>query len=214
MRVKNIKDIILGDDKLRLYDNNEIMKVYVIGSELGDEYRFLCVDTLRQEVVCSFTEETFNRFHFIKEKDFNIRNEVLKCMTNIRLEYPNQELSFGYGGSYIEIYRSYSLDNGDCAVHCELTIDNLSDDDFMVVREIESKYIKTSQKLGIWTITVVSKSLETRSPKHDGDMYMIECYTIESVKETLQDLKDKKQDMEYVTVFPPNSGFLGTNFII
>lgn len=67
--------------------------------------------------------------------------------------------------------------------------------------------------LCLWTISVIDRVVNKDLPS-SSDMYMIECETIEEVKETLKDLKDRNQDMEYVTVFPPNSGFLGTNFNI
>ena len=68
--------------------------------------------------------------------------------------------------------------------------------------------------LDLWTITVIARSSENGILKHEGNMYMIECNTVEEVKETLRELNYGEQDMEYVTVFPPNSGFLGTNFNI
>ena len=67
--------------------------------------------------------------------------------------------------------------------------------------------------LDLWTISVIDREVGEELPS-SSDMYMIECDTIEDMKETLKDLKDRNQDMEYVTVFPPNSGFLGTNFNI
>lgn len=67
--------------------------------------------------------------------------------------------------------------------------------------------------LDLWTVSVIDRKIDEYL-SGGSDMYMIECETVEQVKETLKDLKDKNQDMEYVTVFPPNSGFLGTNFNI
>ena len=42
---------------------------------------------------------------------------------------------------------------------------------------------------------------------------MIECENEDGVKCELQSLKEDGQDMEYVTVFPPKTGFIATNFI-
>ena len=68
--------------------------------------------------------------------------------------------------------------------------------------------------LDLWTISIIDRKINEDVLYSSEDMYMIECETVEEVKETLKDLKDRDQDMEYVTVFPPNSGFLGTNFNI
>ncbi len=38
--------------------------------------------------------------------------------------------------------------------------------------------------------------------------------TVEEMKECLKELKEMGQDMNYVNVFPPNTGFYGSDFLI
>ena len=85
----------------------------------------------------------------------------------------------------------------------KLCIDNLTKYDIERIKFIEKK-LKSHNKLSMWTITVI---------KNDGEQYMIECHNEDEVKCELQSLKEDGQDMEYVTVFPPKTGFIATSFI-
>lgn len=66
------------------------------------------------------------------------------------------------------------------------------------------------KKFTFWTVTVSAKN--TKIP--DGENYMCEFETVEEMKECLKELKEMGQDMNYVNVFPPNTGFYGSDFLL
>ena len=203
MRIENVTEIELGDT-VRFYDGNDIKLVEIIGlnSWVGDcdNYTYLCVDLQTHEVVTSFTEDTFKDFKFKHRDNFDIEYEINKCITNIKLKYPNDTIKFNSYESdgYLEVYRVHSN-----LISEKLCIDNLTKYDIERIKRIEKK-LKSHNKLSMWTITVI---------KNDGEQYMIECENEDEVKCELQSLKEGGQDMEYVTVFPPKTGFIATNFI-
>ena len=65
--------------------------------------------------------------------------------------------------------------------------------------------------LDMYVITVISRGDKFG---YDGEQYYMERDTIKEVKEVLRDLKESGQDMDYVTVFPKMTGFLGSSFLI
>ena len=65
----------------------------------------------------------------------------------------------------------------------------------------------------LWTISVIDRKVGEELPS-SSDMYMIECEDTVDLKDNLKSLQDKGQDMEYVTVFPPKSGYIAKNFIV
>ena len=212
MRIKDTMLIPLGET-LKLYDYNYIREVYIVVLN-KDEEEFLCVDTMTYEVIWTFTEKTFDQVYLVKQKDFNIKEEILKCISDIRVQYPNEKIFFSdyKSSSFIEIYRQYKKE-GKTISHTALLIDYVSDEDIKIIEEIEKEYIKKPCKLDLWTISVIDRKVGEELPS-SSDMYMIECEDTVDLKDNLKSLQDKGQDMEYVTVFPPKSGFLATSFCI
>lgn len=221
MRIEDIMLVPLGET-VKLYDYNYIREVYIVVLN-KDEEEFLCVDSITHEVITSFTEKTFNQVYLVRQKDFNIKEEILKCVTNIRVKYPNEKIFFSdyKNSSFIEIYRERKNEKGTMAykelgektTHTELSIEYLSEDDINIIEEIEKEYIKKPSKLDLWTISVIDRKVGEDLPS-SSEMYMIECDDVADLKDNLKILQDKGQDMEYVTVFPPKSGYIATNFVI
>lgn len=68
-----------------------------------------------------------------------------------------------------------------------------------------------NNKLNMYVVCVIAKGQENII---DGEQYFTEFECIEHVKDELEILKSNGQDMEYVTVFPKGTGFLGNSFLI
>ena len=130
------------------------------------------------------------------------------------MQYPNEKIFFSdyQKSSFIEIYRQYKKEEKPI-IHTALLIDYVSDEEIKIIEEIEKEYIKKPCKLDLWTISVIDRKVGEELPS-SSDMYMIECEDTVDLKDNLKSLQDKGQDMEYVTVFPPKSGFLATSFYI
>ena len=124
MRIEDTMLIPLGET-LKLYDDNHIRDVIIVLSNNDEgEEEFLCVDTMTYEVIWTFTEKTFDKVYLVKQENFNIKEEILKCISDIRIQYPNEEIFFSdyQKSSFIEIYRQYKKE-GELITHTALLID-------------------------------------------------------------------------------------------
>ena len=68
-----------------------------------------------------------------------------------------------------------------------------------------------NNKLELWTVTVVKRDNDRGLGE---EQFMYEFDKVDQMKEYLKELKDSNQDMDYVTIFPPNTGFIGSNFLV
>lgn len=68
-----------------------------------------------------------------------------------------------------------------------------------------------NNKLNMYVVCVIAKGQKNIM---DGEQYFTEFEYIEDVKDELKILESNGQNMEYVTVFPKGTGFLGNSFFI